>query len=61
MFSFEFPKVSAMAVLYPSMVEGHLLRTLIADITYSRIPEVHLFFCAPSLEDCPLGRVDDPS
>ena len=28
MFSFEFPKVSSIAVLYPSMVEGHLLSTL---------------------------------
>ena len=102
MFAFEFPKVSAIAVLYPSVVlfiylgfyvafntvqvisrrvvgraeetstyssypsvvEGHLLSTLKRyqkKLQISLIEGFLKFLCAPSLEDCPLGRIDGPN
>ena len=60
MFSFEFPKSCSIpfngrraSVKYIKDVPEE-----VADITYRGISEVHLFLCAPSLENCPLGRID---
>ena len=53
------PKVSTMAVLYPSMVEGHQFRSWfrymkMSETCFTESGEMHLIFSAPFLKLGPL-------